>query len=116
LTADQQNQVNQILKSNASQTAPLIQQLQSIHEQIANRLLSSGTVSSEDLAPLEDQAAQLDAQIQQQALNASVQIRAILTPDQVSRMAAFRQKMAALQTQMDDLMRESIQLSDPKPR
>ena len=116
LTADQQNQVNQILKSNASQTAPLIQQLQSIHEQIANRLLSSGTARSEDLAPLEDQAAQLDAQIQKQALNASVQIRAILTPDQVSRMAAFRQKMAALQTQMDDLMRESIQLSDPKPR
>jgi uncharacterized membrane protein len=116
LTADQQNQVNQILKSNASQTAPLIQQLQSIHKQIANRLLSSGTVSTEDLAPLEAQAAQLDAQIQQQALNASVQIRALLTPDQVSRMAEFHQKMAALQTQMDDLMRESIQMPDPKPR
>jgi hypothetical protein len=115
LTTDQQKQVSQILQSNASQTAPLIQQLQSLHEQIANKLLSPGTVSTGDLTPLEDQAAQLDAQIQQQALNASVQIRAILTPDQVARMAQFHQKMAALQIQMDNLMHGASQQSAPDP-
>jgi ferredoxin-NADP reductase len=117
LTADQQNQVNQILRSNRSQTAPLVQQLQSIHEQIADKLLATGTVS--DLAPLEDQAARLDAQIQQQALNASVQIRAILTSDQVARMAQFHQKMAALQAQMESLMSETSQqpvvITEPTP-
>ena len=118
LTADQQNQVNQILQSNRSQTAPLIQQLQSVHQQIANKLFAPGPVSASDLAPLEDQAAQLDAQIQQQALNASVQIRAILTADQVARMAQFHQKMAALQAQMNNLMHEASQKStaDPTPR
>jgi hypothetical protein len=114
LTANQQNQVNQILQSNRAQTAPLIQQLQSIHEQIANKLLGAATVSASDLAPLEDQAAQLDAQIQQKALNASVQIRAILTPDQVARMAHFHQKMAALQAQMKSLMAEASQQPAPE--
>lgn len=115
LTADQQNQVNQILQSNRSQTASLIQQLQSVHEQIADKLLASGTVSVSDLTPLENQAAQLDAQIQQQTLNASVQIRAILTPDQVTRMAQFHQKMAALQAQMKSLMSEASQQPTPEP-
>ena len=117
LTTDQQKQVNQILQSNRSQTAPLIQQLQSVHEQIANKLLAPGTISASELAPLEDQAAQLDAQIQQQALAASVQIRAILTPDQVARMAQFHQKMSALQQQMKSLMDETSQqpTSEPTP-
>jgi len=115
LTADQQTQVNQILQSNHSQTAPLIQQLLSVHEQIANKLLAAGTVSASDLAPLEDQARQLDAQIQQRALNASVQIRALLTPDQVARMAQFHQKMAALQAQMKSLMSEASQQPTPEP-
>ena len=109
LTADQQNKVDQIMASNRSQIAPLIQQLQSIHEEIANELLAPGPVAASDLAPLENQAANLDAQIQQQALNAAVQVRAILTPDQVTRMAQFHQKMAALQTQMGNLMNEASQ-------
>ena len=115
LTADQQKQVDQILQSNRSQTAPLIEQLFSLHEQIANKLLAAGTVSASDLATLEDQAAQLDAQIQHQALNASVQIRGILTPDQVAKMAQFHQKMAALQAQMKGLMTEASQQSGPEP-
>jgi len=115
LTADQQNQLNQILQSNRLQTAPLIQQLESVHEQIANRLLAPGTVSASDLAPLEEQAAQLNAQIQQKALNASLQIRAILTPDEVARMAQFHQKMSALQEQMKSLMNESSQQLRPEP-
>ncbi len=107
LSADQQKQVNQILQSNRSQTIPLIQQLEAVHGQIADKLLAPGTISASDLAPLEEQAAQLDAQIQQQALDASVQIRALLTPDQVARMAQFHRKMFALQAQMRSLMNEA---------
>jgi uncharacterized membrane protein len=115
LSADQQKQVNQILQSNHSQTAPLIQQLQAVHEQIANKLLAPGTISASDLAPLEEQAAQLDAEIQQQALDASMQIRALLTPDQVARMAQFHQKMSVLQAQMKSLMDEAAPPPPPGP-
>lgn len=115
LTAHQQNQVSRILRTNGSQTAPLIQQLELVHEQIANKLLAPGKVSISELAPLEDRAAQLDAQIQQRALNASVKIRAILTPEQVARMAQFHRKMAALQAQMRTLMSETSQKPTAKP-
>ncbi len=107
LTPDQQKQVDQILQSNRAQTAPLLHQLHAIHEKIADKLLAPGTVNTSELSSLEREASKLDAQIQQQALNASVQIRAILTPEQVARMAQFHQKMAGLQTQMRNLMSET---------
>ncbi len=112
LSADQQKQVNQILQKNRAQSISLIEQLRSIHEQIADKLLAPGSVTSDTLVPLEKQAAQLDARIQQQALNAAVQIRGLLTPDQIARMAQFHQKMAALQAQMKSLMSEA---SGPVP-
>jgi len=115
LSADQQKQVNRILQTNGSQTVPLFHQLQSVHEQIANKLLGPGTVSAGDLGPLEDKAAQLDAQIQHQALAASVKIRSILTPNQVTRMAQFHRKMSALQEQMKSLMIETTQQSTSVP-
>jgi Spy/CpxP family protein refolding chaperone len=115
LTADQQSQMSRIMQANHSQIAPLIEQLHSIHEQIANKLLAPGTVTASDLAPLEDQAAQLDAQIQQEALNASLQIRSILTPDQVARMAQFHQKMGALEAQMRSLSSEETPEATPEP-
>ncbi len=115
LTPDQRAQVDQILQSNRARVAPLADQLRSVHEQIANKLLGPGAVSESDLAPLENQAAQLDAQIQQQALNASIRIRALLTPEQVTRMAQFHQKMAALQAQMQALTNEGSQQPSPEP-
>jgi hypothetical protein len=115
LTADQQKQVGKILQSNRSQTAPLIAQLQSVHEQIAGKLLAPGTISAGDLVPLEDRAAQLDAQIQRQALGASLQVRNILTSDQIARMAKFHEKMSALQEQMKSLMNETSKQSATEP-
>jgi protein CpxP len=115
LSAEQRKQMGQIMQSNASQTAPLVEQLRSVHEQIADKLLAPGTVTAADLAPLESQATQLDGEIQQQSLNASIRIRGILTPDQVVRMAQFHKKMAALQAQMRDLMKETSPSAEPPP-
>lgn len=115
LSEDQQNQVDQIMRSNREQIRPLIQQLQAVHQQIADKLLAPGTITEGDLAPLEDQAAQLDAKIQRLALNASVKVRGLLTPDQVTRMAQFHQKMAALQAQMKKLMTSEQSTPGPTP-
>lgn len=109
LTARQRKQVGRIMLNNRLRIAPLIEQLQSVHQQIADKLLAPGTVTASDLAPMEKEAARLDAKIQHQTLEASVQIRALLTPAQISRMAQFHQKMAALQKQMRNLIREASQ-------
>lgn len=109
LTAAQRKKMGGIMMNNRLRIAPLIRQLRSVHQQIADKLLAPGTVTASDLAPLEKEAAQLDAKIQHQTLEASVQIRALLTPAQISRMAQFHQKMAALQRQMRNLMRQASQ-------
>jgi hypothetical protein len=115
LSDGQRKQIGKIMQSNAARTAPLVQQLHSLHEQIADKLLAPGTVSATDLTPLETQAAKIDSQIQQQALDASLQIRAILAPDQLARMSSFHKKMAALQAQMKNIMNEASAASPPEP-
>ncbi len=115
LSAAQQKQIGEILRSSRSRTAPWIQQLQLVHEQIANRLLAPGHLSAADLAPLEDKVVQLDGEIQREALAASIKIRGVLRDDQVARMAQFHQKMFALQQQIQKLMRETAQQAATEP-
>ncbi|MGO9604763.1 MAG: periplasmic heavy metal sensor [Candidatus Binataceae bacterium] len=113
LTDAQQSQLHQILDSSRSQTEPVMKQLHSIHEQIANRLLSADPLTASDLAPLTQQAGQLDQQMQQQSLNTALKIRGILTPEQLAKMNQFNQKMSAIHKQLDELMRGSSPAGGP---
>ncbi|MGH6877459.1 MAG: Spy/CpxP family protein refolding chaperone, partial [Rhizomicrobium sp.] len=53
LTEAQHAQLHQIMESERSQMKSVYQQSRAIHEQIADKLLASGTVNASDLAPLE---------------------------------------------------------------
>jgi Spy/CpxP family protein refolding chaperone len=104
LTADQQTQVNQFMQANFAQAKPLISQLRSIHDQIADKLLSPGTVTAADLAPLQQQASQIHQQLAQQMLATALQIRGVLTPTQLSQAADLHTKLQSLRSQMQALM------------
>src|ERR1035437_6435045 len=52
LTADQKKQVHDIMESSRTSTASQMEQMHSIRDQIADKLLSSGSVSASALAPL----------------------------------------------------------------
>src|SRR5689334_2799614 len=63
LTPAQQQQVQLILNSNKAQMQALHEQLRSIHEQFAAKLLGQGSVTAADLKPLLDQAARAEADL-----------------------------------------------------
>ena len=107
LTADQKTKVRQIMQTNASQIMPLMDQVHKLREQIAAKLLGSGSVSAADLAPMEQQISQLQQQIDQDNLNASLQVRNVLTPDQLSHVAQLQQKLQSLHEQIAELMKEA---------
>lgn len=104
LTPDQKNQLHDVMRATHEQIRPLRQQMQPLREQIADKLAGTGSVQLADLTALQQQINALQSQAQQLRLKAALQIRALLTPDQLSRVAAMHQKMEALHQQMRDVM------------
>lgn len=104
LTSDQQAQVHQIMAANFTQAQPLMRHLHKIHDQIADKLLSTTAVSAADIAPLQQQESQIHQQLDQQMLASALRIRALLTPDQLSRAADLHTKLKALCDQLHALV------------
>jgi Spy/CpxP family protein refolding chaperone len=104
LTPAQQSQVQLILNSNKMQMMSQHQQLQTLHEQIAGKLLGPGTVTAADLKPLVQQASRIEASLNQSMADAALAIRNVLTPAQVSRLAEVHGKLHSLHTQIQSLM------------
>ena len=104
LTADQQTRVHKIIQGNFAQARPLIKQLRTIHDQIADKLMGTGAVSAADIAPLQQHAAQIHQQLAQQMLTTALQIRGVLTVEQLAKAADLHTKLKSLRTQMEALM------------
>lgn len=105
LTADQKTQVQQIVRSHRPTFQTLFSQLRSAQDQLSSKLLSAGAVSESDLAPQLQQISTLRSQLAEEGLRVALEIRNILTPDQLARAAQFKTQMQSLQSQMRDLMK-----------
>jgi Spy/CpxP family protein refolding chaperone len=104
LSAAQQTQVHDILDSSRKSTMPLMQQMHSIHEQIADKLLSTGSVSAADFAPLLTQQSQLQQQLDNQMVSTGIQIRGVLTPDQLTKVSAANEKLKQIHSQIESIL------------
>jgi Spy/CpxP family protein refolding chaperone len=104
LTADQQTQIHQIMQANWQQSKPLVRQLHSIHEQIANQLLGSGNVTASNFTAMQNQEAQVRQQLEQNMLATALKIRGVLTPDQLSQASTLHSKLESLHQQMQALL------------
>lgn len=104
LTPAQQSQVHLILNSNRMQMMSLHHQLEKLHQQIADKLLSSGAVTSADLKPLVDKASSMEAKLNQNMADTAVSIRNVLTAAQVAKLAEVHNKLRSLHEQVQNLM------------
>ena len=104
LTPAQQKQIHDIMEASRTTSDPQTQQLRSIRDQIADKLLSSGSVSAPDLAPLLAQQTAIQQQLDNQMISTAIQIRGVLTPDQLSRVASVNEKLKAIHTQIDSIL------------
>jgi Spy/CpxP family protein refolding chaperone len=107
LTDAQREQVRQIEQAGWTQAKSGFEQMRSVHEQIMSRLLSPGSVSEADLAPLVQQEQALRAQMDERRLTAALQIRQVLTPQQLAEAAAKHQQIESLHEQEHQLMQPS---------
>ncbi len=105
LTDAQQAQVRQILANHRPQFQTLRSQLRAAQEQLADKLYGPGSVKPEDLAPLRQQIGQLREQLAQEALQTALDIRGVLTPEQLAKAAQIRQRLRELRGEMRSLLR-----------
>lgn len=104
LTSDQQSQIHQIMQANWQQSKPLVQQLHSIHEQIATELLSSGNVTASNFTSLQNQAEQARQQLDQNMLATALKVRGVLTSSQLAQAASLHSQLESLHQQMEALL------------
>jgi len=104
LTPEQQAHVRQIMDANFAQAGPLMKQFHDVHDQIADKLMSTGPVEASDIAPLQQQETKIHQQLDQQVLSTALQIRALLTPDQLAKAAELHNKLKSLRAQMEALV------------
>jgi Spy/CpxP family protein refolding chaperone len=79
--------------------APLQKQLSAIRSQIADALGGSGSLDTAQLSALQEEVGQLEGQIALTRLNFIVEVRALLTPDQVADAAQRHTDAVALRAQ-----------------
>jgi Spy/CpxP family protein refolding chaperone len=104
LTADQKKQVHDIMESSRKSSASAMEQMHSIRDQIADKLLSSGPVTNADLAPLLAQQTALQQRLDNQMISTAIQIRGVLTPDQLNKVAAAHEKLKQIHSQIDAIL------------
>lgn len=104
LTADQKAQMKQIMANHRANFQNLFSQLRAAQDQISDKLLSPGAVRDTDLAPQTQQIAQLRNQLADEGLRVVLEIRNILTPDQLAKAAQLKTQMQSLRNQMRNLV------------
>ena len=107
LTTDQQAQVQKILDSNRGQVGPLFKQLHAIREQIADKLLTSGTVDESGLQALQKQAGQIHGQIDASMLSTAIAVRGVLTSDQLTKLADVHTQLKSIHAQIKALLNDN---------
>lgn len=99
LTEAQKSEVRKIMQTNWAQMKPVFQQMHTIHEQIVGKLVGTAPVAQSDLTPLVQQEEQLRDQLDTARVSTALQIRGLLTPDQLAKAASTHQQLEALHDQ-----------------
>lgn len=106
LSDTQRQQVRAILNGHRPRFQTLFPQLRDAQQALESRLVSTDPVKAEDLASQIQRIADLRKQILQEGVGVAIEVRSILSPEQLARAADMRTQMSALHEQMRKLMGE----------
>jgi Spy/CpxP family protein refolding chaperone len=104
LSEAQQAQVHDIMKSAWANEKPVMEKLRAAHQAEINVLLGAGTVTADTVAPTLAQEETLRQQLDQAHVATALQIRAVLTPEQLAAAATKFAQIEQLHEQEHALM------------
>jgi Spy/CpxP family protein refolding chaperone len=103
LTPEQQGKVRGILSTHRATTRPLIEQLRQAQQELGAKLLAPGPLQPADLQPQLGRIGQLRDQLAQDGAQAALEVRAVLTPEQLARAAQTKERLTQLREEMRQL-------------
>ena len=104
LTDAQRAQVKEIMARHRTKLGPLFKQVRAAHDEVASKLFAPGAVTADDLAPSIQRLGQAKQALLQEWVQAALETRAILTPQQLAKAADVKQRLDALHAQMKELL------------
>lgn len=107
LTPEQETKVHGILSAHRTATRNLLEQLRRSQDELADKLLAAGPVQTADLQPQLQQIGQLREQLLQDSAQIALEVRAILTPEQLAKAGQVKARMKQLQSEMHHLFERS---------
>jgi Spy/CpxP family protein refolding chaperone len=115
LRPEQRAQAQRILDGSNPAFARLFAEIHGAKQQLDDQLFSSGVVNPAAVEQSSRRIAQLQAQLGALEVQTALQMRALLAPDQLGRVAEFHQKLENLHQQMRDLMQTNMGPPDVTP-
>src|SRR5262245_32877235 len=103
LTPEQQTQVRSILTTSRQSNQPIAEQLRQAQQQLSDRMLTPGQLTAADVQAQLQQIAQLRQQLLQNRAQTALDVRAVLTPEQLTKAAEVKAKMRQLRSEMHQL-------------
>lgn len=106
LTADQQAKVDQIMTEHRPTFQSLFSQMETAHDGLAAKLFSSEILTADDatLTALTGPTSSIRDQLMREGLKVAIEVRNVLTPEQLRQASALHAQMKALHDQMRGLM------------
>jgi Spy/CpxP family protein refolding chaperone len=104
LSADQKQGVHDILREHRPTLAQLRSNDKAARQAIADKLLGTGTVTQNDLDALVQQESQARTALMRERLAAALEVRKVLTPEQIQKAATIHAGMKQLHDQMRQLL------------
>ncbi|MGH8071800.1 MAG: Spy/CpxP family protein refolding chaperone [Candidatus Entotheonellia bacterium] len=106
LTDEQEKQVHEIMAARRATFRTLFSELQTAHKDVADTLFAPGDVRAEDLTVQMQRVAQLHEQLMQEGLKVALEVRGLLTPEQLVKAAELKERMRELHTEMRGLFKD----------
>ncbi len=106
LSDTQRQQVRTILNAHRPRFQALFPQLRDAQQALEARLVSTDPVKADDLAPQIQRVADLRKEILQEGVGVAIEVRGVLTPEQLARAADLHGQMRTLREQMRKLVGE----------
>ena len=104
LSPDQQAKVRTILSAHRTAMRPVITQLRQSQQELGAKLLAPGQVQVSDLQPQLTRISQLRDQLAQDSAQAALEVRAVLTPEQLAKVSQTKERLRQLREEMRQLM------------
>ena len=107
LSADQKQQVQAILQAHRATFQQLAANERAARGAIADAMFGTNTVTQQALDPLVQQEAQARTALMNERLAVALQVRGVLTPDQIQKASTIHTGMKQLRTQMHALLNDT---------